>query len=280
LGLNLIDTFELYFYMAKLYLIVLVSMGFAVNVFAAGSDVEEPILNLRFAYGEVDSNGEPPYYYLTKENEFVGVALELLTQALEPLRVEFTPVFAPRKHLKDLFKVDEVDVDVMNEQWVPRHLPVAFSNSIYVDSHYIFTNIDRVNDFPTFETLKGKRQCAHSGYVYSKVQLLTDTKQMLRIDANTDEQMLKMLVARRCDILVGPLRVTTRTIDSIGLNDHIAKTNLVDHHWDVQFMLNGKYSALIPRINRFLARSDYPEIRDRIIKRYADLAPGEKPVTQ
>jgi len=128
--------------------------------------------------------------------------------------------------------------------------------------------------------LKGKRQCAHLGYVYSKVQAMTDAKQMLRINSNTDEQMLKMLVARRCDILVGPLRTTNRTIDSIGLNNHIARTNLVDHHWEVQFMLNEKYSALIPRLNRFLARSDYPEIRDRIIKRYAGLAPGEKPVTQ
>jgi len=266
--------------MAKLYLIVIFSMGLAVNVVAAEKDVEGPIINLRFAYGEIDSNGEPPYYYLTEDNEFVGVALDILKQALAPLQVEFTPIFAPRRQLKNLFSLDEVDVDVMNEQWVPRHLPVVFSNSVYVDSHYVFTNIDRVKDFPTFEALKGKRQCAHSGYVYSKVQSLTDTRQMLRIDSNTDEQMLKMLVARRCDILVGPLRVTTRTIDSIGLNNHIAKTNLVDHHWDVQFMLNDKYSALIPRINRFLARSDYPEIRNRIVKRYADLAPGEKPVIQ
>lgn len=255
--------------MLKFLYIILFSAGLAMSGLSSASPSEEAkILKLRFAYGEIDSNGEPPYYYLNEDNKLVGVVVDLLTLAFAPRKVELTPVFAPRKRLHNLFRADEVDVDVMNEQWVPRSLPVVFSVMAYVDPHYIFTNVEQLMAFPNFDALKGKRQCAHRGYLYSKVQAMTDSGQMLRIDSNTDEQMLKMLAAGRCDVVVGSLSVTSHTINAIGLQSYIVRTELVDRHWDVQFMLNAKHAALIVTINRFLKRSDYPKIRARIMKKY------------
>ena len=161
----------------------------------------------------------------------VGAVVDVLRDVFAPREVKLLPVYGPRSRLMVLFNRGLVDIDIMNPAWVPKSVPVVFSQKVYISQQLLFSRADRVDEFRQFEDLRDARLCTHRGYVYGEVQKMMDSKVLIRADGNTDEQMLKMLVVGRCDVLVGPdlttekLSARFRTL-AIGLFAHLWSTRL------------------------------------------------------
>ncbi len=232
---------------------------------------EGEVMTLRFAYGDAAESGEPPYYYLNKKGEMEGAVVDVLRAVFAPQRVKLLPVYGPRNRLMKLFSGRQVDIDVMNPAWVSNSVPVVFSNKVYISEQLIFSRRDRVQEFARFEDLRGKRLCTHRGYVYGTVQEMMDSGELIRADGNTDEQMLKMLLVGRCDVMVGPELTTKELLQDLGLEDRLVRTPLVDQTWDLKFMLSKEKRELLPRINAFLARENFDALFDAFLQRHKTL---------
>ncbi len=226
-------------------------------------------LDLRLAFGESSDNGEPPYYYLDKDGALKGVVVDILRMALSPARLTVTPVYGPRKRLMGLFRQDKVDIDVMNAAWIPADLPVLFSNKVYTFNDIIYARVEDLARIGSFEALKGHTVCTQTSYIYAKIQILLDAGSINRIDSETQEKMLKMLLGNRCDILVGSADSMGETIHTLGLGDRIQQTTLVDQSWDIQFMLNERHADKLQSLNEFIGRKDYPEIFSQLMHKHA-----------
>lgn len=239
---------------------------------------QQNLTPLYFAYGK---NGFPPFYYMDEKQRFTGISVELIQEFLQPKGYTLTPRRQPRLRQPAQFRSEELDVAFLNPRWLPKDVPVIFSSPFITYKEAFFspsigiTPKQSTLNTQSYDWLYDKTLCTHIGYTYSdRLENLFKTRKVVRYDSPTEEQMIKMLSARRCDFMLGDLVTITWQTKRLGLSDRINSIPASDGNWPVMVTLHRKHAHLIAPLNSFINNSQFAERRQALIDTY--LKPTKK----
>ncbi|BFM17457.1 hypothetical protein R50073_36400 [Maricurvus nonylphenolicus] len=239
----------------------------------------QPLKPLKFAF---TINGLPPFYYIDSKNQFRGISTDLLDEFLHTQGYTLAYKIQPRLRQPEQFRSGELDIAFLNPRWLPSNTPVVFSDPFIHYREVFFAPSSApdlspsIFDTQTYNWLYGKTLCTHIGYTYSDIlEQLFKSRDVIRYDSPSEERMIKMLSAKRCDYMLGNLMTTRWLAKNLNLSGRIKQLPAIDGNWEVMVVLHNKYAHLIAPLNAYLASPAFTERRKSIIEAYLTPQPKD-----
>lgn len=147
----------------------------------------------------VNSPGTPPHLYFDKvANKYAGVIPDLLEYVAQHSNLTIEFVHSHRNRNERFVASGRFDMFYSSLAWVQE--ANAFISTIPIFEHKSYLYASR--PFPVGFKLNGnKRVCARRGFIYPVLDPLFAEGKLTRVDSESHDTMLSMLLLGRCDMV-------------------------------------------------------------------------------
>ncbi|NRB80629.1 MAG: transporter substrate-binding domain-containing protein [Saccharospirillaceae bacterium] len=224
---------------------------------------------LDYKLGIDDDSGNFPYFFV-KDNQPTGILIDFLTQVMEHEGNDFEVMLLPRKRLDLWFDTDKINIRIANPDWVNTKKVLIATKAMFYSKEYYYV-IDSDVKLSKESDLKNKLICTREGFKYSDILDDLELKGLLtRVDSNSLDSQLRMLIAKRCDALI--------TNEAYYLNEKFKKNELgkliqqelVDANWSISFIVKNDDIQLFNELVVILDRQENIKLLNDITKKWRD----------
>lgn len=161
----------------------------------------------------------PPYEY-EEDGEIKGVNLELIREAFR--RMGITPSFEPRPWKRALYELEYGEILALSSGFkTPERETFAIfpSEPLAMETNVVVALTVSGVEVNSLEDLKGMRVGVVREYIYGHG--LEDIQGVVRVEANSSQQLIRMLLNQRMDVAIGNKAVFKHLAKKSGKLAHI-----------------------------------------------------------
>lgn len=161
----------------------------------------------------------PPYEYV-EEGEVRGINLDLIREAFK--RIGIKPFFEPRPWKRALFQLRTGEILALSSGFRTREREefAVFSDTpLAMETNVIAVRSNSGITIDSLEQIKGRKLGVVREYIYGEP--LDSIKEIEKIEARGSEQLLKMLLNGRVDLVVGNKAVFSHLAKKYGRRSEI-----------------------------------------------------------
>jgi hypothetical protein len=220
----------------------------------------EPVFKVAIYYPQV-----PPYMYAGEDNTPKGVIPELLNAffARQPYTLQY--VYENRYRAEIGLYEGKYDASVLSAKWTQQPEELLFSQPVLEHRDYLYAT-SPFTDEPA--SLIGKTICLRRHYIYSAINAVLQSEELIRIDSESEFDQFNMLVNNRCQ-----LAYMNEHVANWLINNHFSAHTFYHQHQaadktDLTLALHPKWTQLKPQLDAFIREAHRTGFIDRALTRH------------
>ncbi|SMF36973.1 transporter substrate-binding domain-containing protein [Pseudobacteriovorax antillogorgiicola] len=187
-------------------------------------------------------DGFPPFSIASGKSVTGGIIKDLFDSLLEARGLNFKPIIMAEKRLHRELKAGRIEGALTTEQWVKKPDGYFFTAPIIRVRDVIFAHKGLNLDNFTLASLKGKKLGVVRGYTYhQRVEDLFRGKQVQRIDAKSEQHLIKLISLKRINYALVTERVGWWIAEATQLAPKIHSSKNDFGNFDYKLLYHGKY---------------------------------------
>ncbi len=150
----------------------------------------------------VNDPGSVPYLYFDEQSQdYVGIVPDFLRAFATAANYQIEYIEGNQFRSEQNILDGKADLLLINPAWLDNPRLVLVSEPLLSHDTYLYATEPFSPDF-TLESAYHARVCAHHLYVYTGLEALFKSGQLIRVNAPNHLSMASMLIRKRCDFAV------------------------------------------------------------------------------
>lgn len=214
--------------------------------------------------------GFPPYMIYDPDAGIrQGILYDILVRLVEPLGYRVVTDAIPRKRVAQMMQLGTLDVSERAKEWEEDPGQYLWSDPVIEVENRVVSLAKAPLEFRSPRDLAGKTLATILGYTYPELDEVFQSGLVHRVDVLNPEAQLRMVLSGRADGAVLYGAVAEYTIRDAGLpKAQLALSRSSFGAVGYRYMFAKRWEALVPLVNRGLARLKESGDLDRITAAY------------
>ena len=150
--------------------------------------------------------GSVPYLYHDKnENKYKGIIPDILAELINTNQLDIRFVSNSRKRSEEYIYNAKADLIMLSENWLKYPEKVIITVPVHQHRSFLYQRTNFTKNF-TLNNLSNEKKpliiCTREGYYYPFLDDYFSKNTLIRLDSSNHASMLKMLLKKRCDLMV------------------------------------------------------------------------------
>lgn len=226
------------------------------------------LANDRTVSFNMTASGFAPFMFYDNSNKPTGILYDILELILKKHDYKVLPRNIPKN--RELTFIDDnlIDIHAIPKELIPDHSSYHFSNVIINYKTVVFYLADSKIGFKHVDDLLGKRVITHLGFTYPPLEEKFKSNLIKRVDAKTEEAMLKMLILKRGDFAILNEEAGRWVIKQNNWYKDILFSPNALYEFNYRFLIAKRIQHLLPLINSELEVMKKNGTIKKIIEKY------------
>ena len=207
----------------------------------------------------------------TKSGDFSGIVVDIFDSMSDYHSGAIDYEVHNRVRGEQQLYTGKFQATILSPQWVAEPKKLLFSESIYEHVEHLYALKPIANE-PIRTLIKDRTICTRRGYRYPRLDILFDQNYAKRMDSNTEEAMLRMLLLQRCDFVLSNEFVAEWLIDKFAWKNTIYKSPVVVDSVGFKLAFHPDKSELLDRVNQHIVQLKKTGQLEKIISFHRDVA--------
>ena len=216
--------------------------------------------------------GAPPSTYKNDQGEMVGITVDIANEIGKRLAIPIKTKIYPRNRIAEiLVKGDAHIMEFMIPAWLPKTKDkLNWSIPFLSEKDFFVVHKDSGIEINSYSDFNGYKIGTRRGFFYSqKLTKLFENNSVKRVDVDTYEQLYKMLLLKRIDIIIASSFVTEYFIkQDLRFKENFTIQTLVDSSHELQFPCSKNMPIALEDLNRVLTEIEKDNTLDKILAKY------------
>ena len=149
----------------------------------------------------VSEPGSAPYIY-TKNGQYVGIIPEILQGLIDSENIKIKYLSNSRSRSEEYLYQGKADMMFLSESWLKSPDKVIATISIFPHRTFLYKTNKFGENFSLMNLNDEKNLCTIKDYNYPAIGPYLSTNKLKRIDSTNHKTMFRMLLKKRCDMVI------------------------------------------------------------------------------
>lgn len=210
-------------------------------------------------------------FFMEKDGKHLGIGVDILQEVMKRSGHEAQTRTMPTNRARIKFSQKQIDMMVVDSpMWNEKKDldNMVFSKSYLDLSEYIWFKKEKFIDVKSPKDLKGKRVFFMAGYIFPAFEEALKSGLVLKGEATTEPNLIKMLVSERADAIFMDEVAFQFNIVQQGLNPDDFKNSYRLSHTGLSINLRKEHAHYLPSINKAIEDMQRDGTIKRIVSKY------------
>lgn len=217
--------------------------------------------NIRFYSSD---RGLPPFYW-QDHNRTIGIIPDILS-GMSGYTFDFIPT--PRKRVDPYFRKGRIDAAMLHPSYTQVDNLLDFVELGFKQKTTLFAHRDQKQTPSSLDRLENLSVCARDGYTYINMKKRWQSQSLRRENLRSDENVLRMLYRKRCDLAIGSSLSMKHQLQKHGFSN-VFETNIIINQVPRYIAVSKNKTKFAAHLKKHLHALKASGRLDEIIQRYA-----------